>query len=75
MHPAHVPLAIVLAGSMMPGAAAAVDRPIDGVRLRIERSGMGEKLVFVSRDPNAPFPATGGADDPGTGSPGGALNP
>lgn len=71
MRPAHVLLAIVLAWSMMPGAAAAVDQPIDGVRLRIVRSGTGEKLVFVSRDPDALFPAIGGPDDPGTGSPGG----
>jgi hypothetical protein len=73
MHPVHVLLAIVLAGSMMPGATAAVDQPIDGVRLRIVRSGMGEKLVFVSRDAGALFPAIGSPDDPGTGSPGGAL--
>ena len=73
MGPAPVVFAIVLACLVIPGAAPAVDRPVDGVKLSLIRTSTRQKLVFVSRDPAALFPAIGGADDPGTGSPGGAL--
>ncbi len=54
--------------------AVAVDQPIEGTKLTLRRSSAGkEKLVFVSKDPMTLFPAIGSADDPGTGSPGGAL--
>src|SRR4029450_6219519 len=52
----------------------ATDRPISGVKLVVVRAKSGrEKLVFVSKDPSFLFPAIGSIDDPGTGSPGGAL--
>jgi hypothetical protein len=52
----------------------ATDRPISGTKLVLARSTSGkEKLVFVSKDPSFLFPTIGGIDDPGTGSPGGAL--
>jgi hypothetical protein len=53
--------------------AHAVDRPVDGTRLVLQRWGTGERLVFVSRDPTFLFPAPGGADDPAVGTPGGAT--
>jgi hypothetical protein len=54
--------------------ATALDRPISGAKLTLRRSSSGkEKLVFVSKDPLFLFPAIGSADDPGTGSPGGAI--
>jgi hypothetical protein len=54
--------------------ALAADQPITGAKLFLKRSASGnERIVFVSKDPNALFPAIGSADDPGTGNPGGAL--
>lgn len=54
--------------------AAATDQPISGAKLTLRRSSSGkEKLVFISKDPSFLFPAIGSADDPGTGSPGGAI--
>ena len=39
--------------------------PIDGRSLSIRRSPSGsEKLVFMSTDPDVPFPAAGGPNDP-----------
>lgn len=52
----------------------ALDRPISAVKLVLKRSPSAkEKLVFVSKDPAFLFPAIGSADDPASGSPGGAL--
>jgi len=54
--------------------AVAIDQPISGAKLTLRRSSSGkEKLVFVSKDPLFLFPAIGSADDPGTGTPGGAT--
>ena len=54
--------------------ADATDQPISAVKITLLRSASGkEKLVFVAKDPAFLFPAIGSADDPGTGSPGGAL--
>jgi hypothetical protein len=56
------------------GPAAATDQPISGAKLTLRRSSSGkEKLVFVSKDPSFLFPAIGSADDPATGTPGGAI--
>jgi len=52
-------------------SAHATDQPISGARLLLLESGGHEKLVFVSRDAAFLFPAIAGADDPGTGTPGG----
>jgi hypothetical protein len=54
------------------GLAHALDRPIDGAKLILEKAAGRETLIFVSRDPRVPFPAVGGSDDPATGEPGGA---
>jgi len=70
-HRAAYVVAVWLAGA---GSVLALDRPIDGLKLVLRRSsGFTEKLVFVSSDPNVPFPVRGSADDPATGTPGGAL--
>jgi len=54
--------------------AAAIDQPISGAKLTLRRSSSGkEKLVFISKDPSFLFPAIGSADDPATGTPGGAI--
>jgi len=52
-------------------SARATDQPIAGAKLLLLQSGGDQKLVFVSRDPAFLFPAIAGADDPGTGTPGG----
>ena len=68
-------LAIVgaLAGSLVATVDAA-DQPIGAAKITLLRSASGkEKLVFVAKDPSFLFPAIGSANDPGTGSPGGAL--
>ena len=49
----------------------AADQPISGAKLLLLQSGGEEKLVFVSRDPAFLFPTIAGADDPGSGTPGG----
>ena len=62
---------LVLCGARL---AVATDQPISGAKLTLRRSSSGkEKLVFVSKDPLFLFPAIGSADDPGTGTPGGAI--
>jgi hypothetical protein len=68
-------LAVVLGGSLVTAVlpAAAIDQPIDGKRLVVQRVGATEKLSFSSKDPAFLFPAVGSGDDPGTGTPGGAL--
>jgi hypothetical protein len=54
--------------------AHAIDRPVAAVKLLVKRSSSGkEKIVFVSRDRSFLFPGIGTPDDPGTGSPGGAM--
>jgi hypothetical protein len=67
-------LALALAAVMLaPIAAGATDQPIGARKLIVKkRLAGGERLVFVSRDPAFLFPVIGGADDPTTGSPGGA---
>ncbi len=52
---------------------SSVGRANDAARLVLRRRKGKEKLVFVSKDPSFLFPAIGSTDDPGTGSPGGAL--
>jgi len=65
-------LAVIAPGLVT--SAPALDQPISAVKLSLSRSSSGkEKLVFVSKDPAFLFPALGSADEPGTGSPGGAL--
>jgi hypothetical protein len=44
--------------------ASAADFPIAGTKLVIRDRGTSRKVVFVSRDAAAPFPAPGSADDP-----------
>jgi hypothetical protein len=67
-------LAVVLAcGSLLAHAAHATDQPLDAVRLVLKRRDGREKLLFVSRDPRVLFPVVGSADDPATGTPGGAT--
>jgi hypothetical protein len=65
----------LVAASIISLAASALaqDRPIDGQRLVLKRSGTNSKLVFVSRDSDFIFPSVGGPNDPATGSPGGAT--
>jgi hypothetical protein len=57
----------------LPVGAHAEDRPIDGKVLKIAQTATGARLVFVSRDPSLLFPPIGSADDPATGTPGGAV--
>jgi len=65
---------LVAALAQLAATSNALDRPISSVELVLKRSPAGkEKLVFVSADPAFLFPAIGGADDPASGSPGGAL--
>jgi len=47
-----------------PGAAVAVDHPLPGSTLRLERSAAGETLVLVLNDASIPVPAQGSADNP-----------
>ncbi len=55
-------------------ASGAADRPLDTASLTLSRSDSGkQKLVLVAKDPAFLFPAVGSADDPGTGTPGGAT--
>ncbi|PYO29587.1 MAG: hypothetical protein DMD86_14770, partial [Candidatus Rokuibacteriota bacterium] len=49
------------------------DQPLLGTKLLMQKSGTKEKLVLVLKDPTLLFPAIGSADDPGTGTPGGAA--
>src|SRR5689334_24587092 len=45
--------------------AWAVDQPLDARKLTLRRTASGqEKLSFLTKDPNIPFPAIGSADDP-----------
>jgi hypothetical protein len=66
------PLAIILALTLG-SAAYAADHPVDGVKLVLKKKGSRERLDFVTRDPTFLFPAVGSADDPVTGTPGGAV--
>ena len=73
-------LALVLLVAEGAPPASALDRPVSAEKLIVARRGSGtEKLVLVSKDAAALFPVVGSADDPGTGTPGGAhrtfLNP
>lgn len=51
----------------------AADQPLLGTKLLLQKSGTKEKLVLVLKDPAVLFPSVGSADDPGTGTPGGAT--
>ena len=53
--------------------AFATDQPIAARQLRLRHSATKEDLLFISKDPSFLFPAIGSADDPATGSPGGAV--
>jgi hypothetical protein len=54
--------------------ARALDAPIAGDKLTLVwNAQLQGKLVFISKDPTFLFPAIGSADDPGTGTPGGAV--
>src|SRR5262245_59886647 len=67
-------IAATLVAAWLVGPAPAADHPIDGVKLLLKRTQSGrEKLVFTSKDATFLFPAPGGADDPVTGTPGGAV--
>jgi hypothetical protein len=66
-------LAVLTALVAVPPPAVAADHSLLGTKLVLKRSGTKEKLVFTTRDPALLFPAIGSADDPGTGSPGGAV--
>jgi hypothetical protein len=65
-------IAFLLATSLAAPAFAA-DTGITGTKLVIRAHGTTKKLAFVSKDPLAPFPPLGSADDPATGTPGGAT--
>ncbi|MEO6027393.1 MAG: hypothetical protein ABIR79_11055 [Candidatus Binatia bacterium] len=54
-------------------SAFAIDHPLSSGKLDVKRYNGKDQLTFSSRDPAFLFPALGSADDPGTGSPGGAL--
>jgi hypothetical protein len=63
---------LVAAGALAIAASGrAADQPISGAKLLLSASGGRERLVFISKDPAFLFPAIGGADDPGSGTPGG----
>lgn len=54
-------------------AAVAADHALNGGRLDVKRHNGKEQVTFSSKDSGFLFPPVGSADDPGTGSPGGAL--
>src|SRR5262245_8500772 len=66
---------VLLVGALcaVASGARAADRPLAGRSLKISQSAAGARLVFVSRDPSVLVPPIGSADDPATGSPGGAV--
>jgi hypothetical protein len=68
---ARLVLLVGVLGVARSGAAA--DQPLLGTKLLLQKSGTREKLVLVLKDPAVLFPAIGSADDPGTGTPGGAT--
>jgi hypothetical protein len=61
-------LALLIVGT----PAYALDQPIDGAKLILEKTAGTETLIFVSRDARVLFPRIGSPDDPATGKPGGA---
>jgi hypothetical protein len=70
----HVTVVGLTIGILLAAGAGATDHPVSGRKLVVKRAASGaEKLVFVSKDPALPFPAIGGADDPASGSAGGAV--
>jgi hypothetical protein len=54
-------------------SALAADRELNGGKLDVRRHDGKEQFTFSSKDPAFLFPTIGSGDDPGTGSPGGAL--
>lgn len=65
-----VPYLVLAAG---PDSACAADHPLSSGKLDMKRSNGKAQITFSSKDPALLFPGVGSADDPGTGSPGGAL--
>jgi hypothetical protein len=64
-----VPLLLLIATH-----ARALDAPIAGEKLTLVwNASLEGRLVFVSKDPTFLFPPIGSPDDPGTGTPGGAV--
>ena len=54
--------------------AHAADQPLAARKLILRRTASGqEKLSFLTKDPNVPFPPIGSADDPASGTPGGVV--
>src|SRR5690348_12884915 len=69
-----LPLAFLLTLAGTASLAHAVDQPIAATKLLLKRSPSGKQtLTFVSKDPAFLFPTIGSADDPATGTPGGAT--
>jgi hypothetical protein len=66
-------LAIVCIVLATARVGVAADQPLLGTKLVLRRTGAEERLSLVLRDPAVLFPAPGSADDPGTGTPGGAT--
>jgi hypothetical protein len=66
-------LAIVTALLLSAARGHAADQAIDAVKLVLKKTATKEALLFVSKDPDFLFPPVGSADDPASGSPGGAL--
>src|SRR5258707_9631553 len=54
--------------------ARALDQPVSARKLTLRRTASGqEKLAFLTKDEAILFPPIGSADDPATGTPGGAI--
>src|SRR5512143_3780422 len=52
----------------------ALDQPVSGRKIVLRHTASGqEKISFLIKDPAILFPAIGSADDPATGTPGGAI--
>jgi len=58
-------VAVVVQGS--PPVAAAAQQPIAADSLRLRRDDRGTRILFISRDAAALFPAIGSPDDPSSG--------
>jgi hypothetical protein len=66
-------VAVCLCVAVSYADGAAIDRPISATKLRLKRSSAGhETLTFASKDPAFLFPLFETANDPSTGTPGGA---
>src|SRR5262245_41092863 len=56
----------VWAAASLAETAAALDVPIDAALLRLSDTASGTSILFLSRDPDVPFPAPGSGEDPST---------